>query len=52
MLRSMPRRATVDQVLRKYGTSALRGFAVRLADVDDDLRHELIQLADASRTVR
>lgn len=40
----------VDLLLQKYGTSALRGFAVRLAELDDDLRGELIRLANTRRT--
>lgn len=35
----------VDRLLDKYGTSAMRRFAIRLGDVDPDLRNELISLA-------
>ena len=35
----------VDELLARYGTSALRQFADRLADADPDLRAQILQLA-------
>lgn len=35
----------VDKILARYGTLALREFAERLADLDPQLRSELIELA-------
>jgi len=40
----------VDQLLERYGTSALRHFAERLQDVDPSLRAQLIKLAARRRT--
>lgn len=39
-------RLAVDQVVDRYGTAALRHFAVRLADLDPTTRQRLIDLAD------
>lgn len=36
----------VDQVIDRYGTAALRHFAVRLADLDPKTRRRLAALAD------
>ncbi|MEW5990389.1 MAG: BlaI/MecI/CopY family transcriptional regulator [Chloroflexota bacterium] len=36
----------VDQVVERYGTAALRHFAVRLADLDPETRRRLAALAD------
>ena len=36
----------VDRLVDRYGTAALRHFAVRLADVDPDTRRRLVALAD------
>lgn len=44
LIESMSERA-VDQLLERYGTTALRQFAHRLADVDPDLRAHLLELA-------
>ena len=35
----------VDQLLARYGTTALRQFAARLADVDPQLRSRILALA-------
>lgn len=35
----------VDELLARYGTTALRQFADRLADADPDLRSRLVDLA-------
>jgi predicted transcriptional regulator len=35
----------VDQLLARYGTTALRQFAHRLADADPDLRAQILELA-------
>lgn len=35
----------IDQLISRYGTTALRQFAHRLADVDPDLRAQLLELA-------
>ncbi|MDA8203327.1 MAG: BlaI/MecI/CopY family transcriptional regulator [Chloroflexi bacterium] len=39
----------VDQVLARYGTSALRQFAQRLDEVDPALRAQLLELAGRDR---
>ncbi len=39
----------VDQVLARYGTSALRQFAQRLDEVDPALRAQLLELARRDR---
>ncbi len=39
----------VDQVLARYGTSALRQFAQRLDEVDPALRARILDLADRDR---
>ena len=36
----------VDRVVDRYGTAALRHFAVRLADLDPATRRRLVDLAD------
>jgi len=36
----------VDRLVDRYGTAALRHFAVRLADLDPDVRRRLAALAD------
>lgn len=36
----------VDHVVERYGTAALRHFAVRLADLDPETRRRLAALAD------
>lgn len=36
----------VDRVLERYGSAALRHFAVRLADLDPETRRRLAALAD------
>lgn len=36
----------VDRVVERYGTAALRHFAVRLADLDPETRQRLAALAD------
>ena len=36
----------VDRVVERYGTAALRHFAVRLADLDPETRRRLAALAD------
>jgi len=36
----------VDQLVDRYGTAALRHFAVRLADLDPNTRRRLAELAD------
>ena len=36
----------VDAVLTRYGTSAMRHFAERLADLDPELRRQLLALAE------
>jgi predicted transcriptional regulator len=36
----------VDQLVDRYGTAALRHFAVRLADLDPTTRRRLVELAD------
>lgn len=38
----------VDRLLEQYGTAALRRFAYRLADLDPDLRAQLLDLAGKS----
>ena len=40
----------VDQLLARYGTSALRQFAQRLDEVDPALRAQLLSLADRERS--
>jgi predicted transcriptional regulator len=42
-------RRAVDQVLRTYGNAALRGFAVRLSELDPTDREALIDLAQSER---
>ena len=44
LLESMSARA-VDELMDRYGTSALRQFAARLADADPELRDQLLALA-------
>jgi predicted transcriptional regulator len=44
LLSSLSGRA-VDQLLARYGTAAMRHFAVRLGEIDPDLRLELVKLA-------
>lgn len=44
-------RRAVDQVLRTYGHAALRGFAVRLSELDSTEREALIDLAQSKRDV-
>ena len=39
----------VDQLLARYGTSALRQFAQRLDEVDPALRARIMELADRNR---
>lgn len=41
---AMSQRA-VDDLVGRYGTAALRQFAMRLQDLDPDLRDQLLQLA-------
>lgn len=41
--------AAVDHVIERYGTAALRHFAVRLADMDPETRRRLAELADEPR---
>lgn len=36
----------VDRVVERYGSAALRHFAVRLADLDPDTRRRLVALAE------
>lgn len=36
----------VDRLVDRYGTAALRQFAVRLADLDPETRRRLVALAD------
>jgi len=38
----------VDRLVDRYGTAALRHFAVRLADLDPETRRRLAALADES----
>lgn len=38
----------VDRVVERYGTAALRHFAVKLADLDPETRRRLAALADES----
>lgn len=38
----------VDRVVERYGTAALRHFAVRLAELDPETRRRLVALADES----
>lgn len=35
----------VDELMERYGTAALRQFAHRLADIDPELRAQLLELA-------
>jgi len=42
--------AAVATVLERFGPSALRHFALRVADLDPDTRRELIDLATAERS--
>jgi len=44
LIETMSGRA-VDQLMERYGTTALRQFAHRLADVDPELRTQLLELA-------
>lgn len=44
LLDAMSERA-VDDLIGRYGSAALRQFALRLKDVDPDLRAQLIKLA-------
>jgi len=36
----------VDRLVDRYGTAALRHFAIKIADLDPDLRRSLVDLAD------
>ena len=45
-------RRAVDQVLRTYGNAALRGFAVRLSELDRSEREALIELAQSKRAAK
>ncbi len=38
----------VDDVLAKYGTAAIRQFAERVAELDPDLRAQLLALAESA----
>lgn len=38
--------AAVDRLIDRYGTAALRNFALRLADLDPDTRRRLEKLAE------
>lgn len=38
----------VDDVLAKYGTAAIRQFAERMAELDADLRAQLLALAEST----
>lgn len=38
----------VDRVVERYGAAALRQFAVKLADLDPEMRRRLADLADGS----
>lgn len=40
----------VDQLITRYGASAMRHFAERLADADPELRRQLIELAERRRS--
>lgn len=40
----------VDELIARYGTSAMRHFAERLADADPELRRQLIDLAERRRS--
>lgn len=44
---SMRARA-VDAIVERYGTGAFREFAVRMSDLDPELRHELIDLVEGA----
>ena len=44
LIEAMSERA-VDDLIGRYGSAALRQFALRLKDVDPDLRAQLIKLA-------
>lgn len=39
----------VDRLLDRYGTAALRHFAVKLADLDPEARRRLVALADETQ---
>lgn len=39
----------VDDLIARYGTSAMRHFAERLADADPELRRKLLALAETRR---
>lgn len=39
----------VDRLVDRYGTAALRQFAVKLADLDPETRRRLVELADDPR---
>lgn len=39
----------VDRLVERYGTAALRHFAVRLADLDPEMRERLTSLAQQPR---
>lgn len=41
----------VDNLVGRYGTAALRQFAMRLQDLDPDLRAQLIEVASRRETV-
>jgi Predicted transcriptional regulator len=36
----------VERLVDRFGTAALRHFAVHLADLDPDMRRRLVELAD------
>ncbi|NJD28776.1 MAG: BlaI/MecI/CopY family transcriptional regulator [Chloroflexi bacterium] len=40
--------SAVAEVLARYGSVAMRQFAIRLADLDPETRRQLIDLADAT----
>jgi predicted transcriptional regulator len=41
--------AAVDDVVERYGTAALRHFAVRLGELDPETRRRLMELAEEDR---
>lgn len=42
----------VDALIQRYGEVAMRHFAERLADVDSELKQQLLQLAEQHRNPR
>lgn len=42
----------VDDLIARYGTSAMRHFAERLADADPEVRRQLLALAETRRSTR